>query len=201
MLSAREVIMIESEVIKLYKYTIRYKPGERDEYTVILVSDNMKDLINLIADREMVDEMKDASKWFEITEFILAANEKWYHLFDINEQDLAVKFGYDVQEQYWSVRFKDDCPESVKDVDEIMWKFEDSIKKLQGDHWAKTFACGGILGNALYESKYVQDAIRKIKIENAMHNALELDAGIGAIEEIVKGEETPLEKLSGVDEK
>ncbi len=183
--------MIESEVIKLYKYTIRYKPGERDEYTVILVSDNMKDLINLIADREMVDPMCGAARWFEIADFLWVAREdgKWYHLFDINEQDLAVKFGYDVQEQYWSVRFKDDCPESVKDVDEIMEKFGDEVRNLHpDDEWAKRFASGGILGNALYESKYVQDAIRKIKIENAMHNALELDAGIGAIEEIVKGE-------------
>ena len=181
--------MIESEIIQLYKYTIRYRPGETDEYTVILVSDNMKDLIDLIADREMVDPIKDTSKWFEISDFILATNGKWYHLFDINEQDLAAKFGYDVQEQYWSVRFKDDCPESVKDVDEIMEKFGDEVRNLHpDDEWAKTFAAGGILGNALYESKYVQDAIRKIKIENAMHNALELDAGIGVIEEIVKGE-------------
>ena len=127
--------MIETEIINLYKYTIRYKCGEVDEYTVILVSDNMKDLISLIADREMVDPMKDASKWFEISDFVWVAREdgKWYHLFDI-EQDLAVKFGYDVQEQYWSVCFKNDCPESVKDVDEIMGKFKDKIKELYGQY-------------------------------------------------------------------
>ena len=35
--------MIESEMMKLYKYTIRYNHGETNEYTVILVSDNMED--------------------------------------------------------------------------------------------------------------------------------------------------------------
>lgn len=184
--------MVESEIIQLYKYTIRYRPGETDEYTVILVSDNMKDLINLIADREMVDPMCEAVKWFEIADFLWVAKEdgKWYHLFDINEQDLAVSYGYDVQNQYWSVSFKDDCPESVKDVDEIMEKFEEKIKMLnKDDEWAKRFASGGILGNALYESKYMQDTIRKMKIDRAMHDAQELDAGINIIEEIVKGEE------------
>ena len=181
--------MIETEIINLYKYTIRYKCGEVDEYTVILVSDNMKDLISLIADREMVDPMKDASKWFEISDFVWVAREdgKWYHLFDI-EQDLAVKFGYDVQEQYWSVCFKNDCPESVKDVDEIMGKFEEKIRILnKDDEWAKTFASGGVLGNALYESEYVQDKIKEEKNKKNMHDAQELDAGIGVIEEIVEG--------------
>ena len=182
--------MIETEIINLYKYTIRYKCGEVDEYTVILVSDNMKDLISLIADREMVDPMKDASKWFEISDFVWVAREdgKWYHLFDINEQDLAAKFGYDVQEQYWAVCFKNDCPESVKDVDEIMGKFEDKIRILnKDDEWAKTFASGGVLGNALYESEYVQDKIKEEKNKKNMHDAQELDAGIGVIEEIVEG--------------
>lgn len=182
--------MIETEIINLYKYTIRYKCGEVDEYTVILVSDNMKDLISLIADREMVDPMKDASKWFEISDFVWVAREdgKWYHLFDI-EQDLAVKFGYDVQEQYWSVCFKNDCPESVKDVDEIMGKFKDKIKELYANNeWEKAIVAGGALGDALYESKYVQDAIQKLKIDKDMMAAQELDAGINVIEEIVKGE-------------
>jgi hypothetical protein len=163
----------------------------------------MKDLINLIADREMVDPMCGAAKWFEIADFLIMLKDtSKYYLFDINEQDLAVSYGYDVQNQYWSVSFKDDCPESVKDVDEIMEKFEDEVKVLHpDDEWAKRFASGGILGNALYESKYVQDAIRKKKNERDMHDAQELDTGIGVIEEIVKGEETPLEKLSGVDEK
>jgi hypothetical protein len=107
--------MVEAEIVKLYEYSIRYKSGEKDEYTVILVSDNMKDMIELIADREMVETMKDASKWLEISDFLWASrkDEKWYHLFDINEQDLAVKFGYDVLDQHWTCQFKDDCPESV----------------------------------------------------------------------------------------
>jgi hypothetical protein len=183
--------MVECEIISLYKYSIRYKQGEKDEYTVILVSDNMKDLINLIVDREVVDPMKDANKWFEITDFAWVArkDEKWYHLFDINEQDLAVKFGYDAQEQYWSVCFKDDCPVSVKDIDEIMGKFEDKIKVLHpDDEWSKTFAAGGVLGQSLYEAEYVQDAIRNMKKDRDMHDAEELDAGLGVIDEIVKGE-------------
>lgn len=183
--------MIESEIIQLYKYTIRYRPGETNEYTVILVSDNIRDLISLIAEREMVDPMHEAAKWFEITDFLWVAQEdkKWYHLFDINEQDLAVKYGHDVQEQYWTVLFKGDCPESAKNIDEIMWKFEDKIKKLYAnDEWVKTFAAGGALGDALYESKYVRDAIRKLKVDKDMMAAQELDAGIGTIEEIVKGE-------------
>jgi len=182
---------MESEIVKLYKYTIRYNTGEVDEYTVILVSDNMKDMIELIADREMVDPMKDAAKWFEIADFVWVAreDEKWYHLFDINEQDLAVKFGYDVQEQYWTCRFKNDCPESVKDVDEVMIKFEDNMAKLnKDDEWAKTFVSGGILGNALFESKYMQDTIREMKCKRDLHAAQELDAGLGAIYEIVNGE-------------
>jgi len=184
--------MVECEVIQLYKYTIRYKCGEEDEYTVILVSDNMKDLIELITEREMIDPMGAALKWFEIEDFMWIAREdgKWYHLFDINEQDLAVKFGYDVQEQYWKCLFKGDCPESVKDVDEVMGKFEDEMKTLHpNDEWAKTFAAGGVLGNALFESKYVQNAMREMRVKRDMHDAQELDAGVGVIEEIVKGEE------------
>jgi hypothetical protein len=178
---------METEIVKLYKYTIRYKPGEVDEYTVILVSDNIRDLISLIADREMIDPIGEARKWFEITDFLWVArkDEKWYHLFDINEQDLAVKFGYDVQEQYWTVLFKNDSPESVKDINEIMDKFEDKIKEI---HLDKTFAYGGVLGQALYESKYVQDVIRDKKKEQDLHDAIEFDAGISMIEEIVKGE-------------
>ena len=110
---------------------------------------------------------------------------KWYHLFDINEQDLAVKFGYDVQEQYWKVNFKGDCPESVKDVNELLWKFENEIGVLNNG----IIPCGGILGDALYKSKCVQDAICKKKREIALCEAQELDAGITVIEEIVKGEE------------
>jgi hypothetical protein len=181
--------MMETEIVKLYKYRIRYKPGEMDEYTVILVSDNIRDLISLIADREMVDPVGEARKWFEITDFLWVAREdgKWYHLFDINEQDLAVKWGYDVQEQYWICQFRNDCPESVKDVN--MGGFEEKIKALHSDdEWAKTFASGGVLGQALYESKYVQDAIREKKRERDLHDAVELDAGISVIEEIVKGE-------------
>jgi len=191
MLSAREVIDMETEILKLYKYTIRYKPGEKDEYTVILVSDNIRDLITLIVDREMIDGMGGSSKWFEITDFLFVAKEdgKWYHLFDINEQDLAVKFGYDVQEQYWTVLFKNDAPESVKDVSELLWKFGEEMEKIHDSEWEKTFVAGGILGDALYESKYVQDAIREKKKESALHEAEELDAGINVIEEIMKREE------------
>jgi hypothetical protein len=184
--------MVEAEIVKLYEYSIRYKSGEKDEYTVILVSDNMKDMIELIADREMVETMKDASKWLEISDFLWASrkDEKWYHLFDINEQDLAVKFGYDVLDQHWTCQFKDDCPESVKDFDEVMVKFEDEMKTLHpNDEWEKSFASGGVLGDALYESKHVQDAIHEKKRERDMHDAQELDAGLGVIEEIVKGEE------------
>jgi len=183
--------MVESEIIKLYKYTIRYKCGEKDEYKIILVSDNMWDLIELIADREMIDPMGAASKWFEITDFVLVINEsnKWYHLFDINEQDLAIEFGYDVQEQYWKCQFKNDCPESVKGFDEVMMKFEDAIKTLHpNDEWAKTFASGGILGESLYNSHYTQDTIREMRHKKTMHEAQELDDGINVIDEIVKGE-------------
>ncbi|MFA6258269.1 MAG: hypothetical protein WCX79_01055 [Candidatus Paceibacterota bacterium] len=148
----------------------------------------MKDMIELIADREMVDSMKDASKWFEISGFVLVMNEsnKWYHLFDINEQDLATKFGYDVQEQYWECQFKNDCPESVKDFDDMIVKFEDEMKTLNKDERWVTY--GDVLGEALFESKYVQDAIREKKKECDMHDAQELDAGLGVIGEIVKGE-------------
>ena len=93
-----------------------------------------------------------------------------------------------MQEQYWSVCFKNDCPESVKDVDEIMGKFEEKIRILnKDDEWEKTFAAGGVLGNALYESEYVQDEIKEEKNKKNMHDAQELDAGIGVIEEIVEG--------------
>lgn len=183
---------METEILKLYKYRIRYKAGEMDEYTVILVSDNMKDLINLIADREMIDPINGAAKWFEIADFLLAMkeDEKWYHLFDINEQDLAVKYGYDVQEQYWTVLFKNDCPESVKNNDGLLWEFENKIGDLNNDdEWAKRFASSGVLGESLYESKFVQDAIREKKREKDLHDAEELDAGINVIEEIMKGEE------------
>ena len=183
---------MKTEIVKLYKYTIRYKPGEMDEYTVILVSDNMKDLIDLIADREMVDPINGAQKWFEITDFLLVMKEKekWYHLFDINEQDLAVKWGYDVQEQYWTCLFENDCPKSVKNCVEIMWKFEEKMRTLHSeDEWAKTFASGGVLGDALYGSRIVQNTIREKKRAKDLHDAEELDAGIGVIEEIVKGEE------------
>jgi hypothetical protein len=181
--------MIESEIVELYKYTIRYNSGETNEYSVILVSDNMNDLIKLIADREMVDPMGATSKWFEIADFLWVArkDEKWYNLFDINEQDLAVKFGYDVTDQHWMVLFKNDSPESVKGIDDIMMKFEEEIKTLYSDdEWAKTFAAGGILGDALYESGYVQDAIRGMRHEEDMRDAQELDAGINVIEKIVK---------------
>lgn len=184
--------MMETEIVKLYKYIIRYNQGEKDEYTVILVSDNIKDLIDLISEREMVESMNSAAKWFEIADFLLAVKEdgKWYHLFDINEQDLAVKWGYDVQEQYWTCLFKNDCPESAKNNDEILWNFENKIGDLNNDdEWAKRFAYSGILGEALYGSKFVQDAIREKKREKDLHDAEELDAGISVIEEIVKGEE------------
>jgi hypothetical protein len=183
--------MMETEIVQLYKYTIRYKPGEMDEYTVILVSDNIRDLIDLIADREMIDPINGARKWLEIADFVLVIkeNEKWYHLFDINEQDLAAKFGYDVQEQYWTVLFKNDAPEPVKNNDEILWNFENKIGDLNNDdEWAKRFASSGVLGEALYGSKYVQDVICEKKREKDLHDAEELDAGIGVIEEIVKGE-------------
>ena len=182
--------MIESEIIQLYKYTIRYRPGEMDEYTVILVSDNMKDMIELIADREMVDPMGAAAKWFEIGEFLWVAREdrKWYHLFDINEQDLAVKFGYDVQEQYWSVRFKSDAPESVGGFDEIMVGFEEKMGELNKKD-PIGLGCGGVMGDALYGSKYVQDAIREMKRAKDMHDAQEFDAGVDVIEKMVSGEE------------
>jgi hypothetical protein len=135
--------------------------------------------------------MGAAAKWFEIGEFILVIdeNKKWYHLFDINEQDLAVKFGYDVQEQYWKCQFKNDCPESVKYNDEIMGEFGEKIKELNaGDRWAQSFAAGGILGDALYGSKYVQDAIREMKRAREMHDAQEFDAGADVIEKMVRGE-------------
>ena len=183
---------METEIVKLYKYSIRYKPGEIDEYTVILVSDNIRDLIDLISDREMIDPINGAAKWFSIEDFLLAMKEdgKWYHLFDINEQDLAVKWGHDVQEQYWTCLFKNDCPESVKNVVDLMWEFEEKIKTLNSDdEWEKTFASGGILGDALYESRCVQNTIREKKRARDLHEAEELDAGIGVIEEIAKGEE------------
>lgn len=184
------LIDMETEVVKLYKYSIKYNNGEKDEYTVILVSDNMKDLIDLIVDREMIETMNKASKWFEIAEFLFVAKKdgKWYHLFDINEQDLAVKFGYDAQEQYWSVLFNNDAPESVKDVSEIMWGFESEMEKIHTSEWEKTFAAGGILGDALYESRCVQNAIREKKKEVTLHEAEELDAGINVIEEIIKND-------------
>ena len=183
--------MVECEIVKLYKYTVTYNHGEKDEYDVILVSDNMKNLVELIVDREMIDSMKDANKWFEISDFMWVSrkDEKWYHLFDIDEQDLAVKFGYDVQEQYWKCLFKNDCPESVKDINEIMDKFENFINKLHpNDEWAKTFAAGDVLGKSLYESEYVQTALREENHKMNMHKLEELDAGIVAIESIMKGE-------------
>jgi hypothetical protein len=71
-----------------------------------------------------------------------------------------------------------------------MVKFEDEMKTLHpNDEWEKSFASGGVLGDALYESKHVQDAIHEKKRERDMHDAQELDAGLGVIEEIVKGEE------------
>lgn len=180
--------MMETEIVKLYKYSIRYKPGETDEYTVILVSDNMKDLIDLIADREMIDPINGAAKWFEIEDFLLLVVKEGgkYHLFDINEQDLAVKFGYDVQEQYWTCQFRNDCPKSVKDVDEIMGKFREDMEKLNVNGMG---SWGGVLGDALYGSRIVQNTIREKKRERDLHEAEELDAGISVIEEIVKGEE------------
>lgn len=183
--------MVECEIVNLYKYTITYNSGEKNEYTVILVSDNMKDLISLIIDREMIDPIGRAGKWFEITDFLWVAreDEKWYHLFDIDEQDLAVKFGYDAQEQYWKCQFKNDCPESVKDANEIMNKFENSIHELHpNDEWIKTFASGDVLGDALYESEYVQTALREEHNKRNMHKLEELDAGIVAIDGIMKGE-------------
>jgi hypothetical protein len=182
--------MIESEIVRLYKYTITYNHGEKNEYDIILVSDNMKDLVDLIVDRDMIDPIGSNSKWFEIADFLWVAREdgKWYHLFDINEQDLAVKLGYDVQEQYWSVSFKNDAPESVKDVSELMWKFESEMEKIHTSEWEKSFASGGVLGNALYESKYVQEAIRKMRDNRMMHEAEEFDAAVNVIEKIIKGE-------------
>lgn len=181
--------MMETEIVKLYKYNIAYNHGELNEYDIILVSDNMKDLIDLIADREMVDPMNEARKRFSIEDFLLVIGGRGkYHLFDINEQDLAVNYGYDVQEQYWTCQFKNDCPESVKNVD--LWEFEEKIKVLNpNDEWAATFASGDILGNALYESGCVQDTIREKKRKKDLHEAEELDAGISVIERIVKGEE------------
>jgi len=77
----------------------------------------------------------------------------------------------------------------VKDVSELLWKFGEEMEKIHDSEWEKTFVAGGILGDALYESRCVQNAIREKKTEITLHEAQELDAGIDVIEEIMKGEE------------
>lgn len=178
---------MESKVIPLYKYEIDYKHGEVNEYDVIIVSDDIKCLIDAIVARELVDPMKDAAKYMSITDFLIVEDNKNMLLFDINEQNLLVSYGYDVQEQYWSNAFKGERPESVAVDNTILEEFSKEIMRLHNDDHFSSWIESGVLGDAIYESEYVQSGIRKAKDAQKMHECEEMDAGIRVVDYLVRG--------------
>jgi hypothetical protein len=181
--------MIECETVSLYKYEIRYNPNEKNEYEFIIVSDNMKTLVEEIVDRELLESMKDARKYLSIKEFLwMPTKDNWYCLFDIYEQNLAISYGYDVQEQYWKTAFAADAPQSVEidDLNDVMLEFTTKMKKLHPKENYYDIISGDILAIALYESTYVQDGIRKAKNEKLMHESQELDDGMKVIDALMK---------------
>ena len=176
---------MESKVIPLYKYEIDYNYGETNEYDVIIVSDDIKCLIDAIVARELVDPMKDAAKYMSITDFLIVENRGGMLLFDINEQNLLVSYGYNVQEQYWFNAFKGERPEPVAVDNMVLVGFSKEIMRLHNDDsvWMED----GVLGDAIYESEYVQSGIRKANDTQKIHECEEMDAGIKVIDFLVGG--------------
>jgi hypothetical protein len=87
---------ITCNVIALYKYSVTVRQGKKNQYDHTIVGNTIDRLVEGIVDFELLgfspEEMKDLSKWFEITDFLVMPCEhsrKGYHLFDIDEFDIA----------------------------------------------------------------------------------------------------------------
>jgi hypothetical protein len=184
------------KVIPLYKFEVKYEyeDSNKDEYEYIIISDNIKSLIQEIISRELILSMKDCRKYLSIRDFLLMPCElarNGYHLFDIDEQDLAVSYGYDTQEQYYKTVFKEKVPKpvDVKSIDNVLKAFEASVKELHKDddqvqHMIET-TCDAIAANALYESDMVKKGIEDSKSKQTDHNEKEFLIGIVAIKALI----------------
>jgi hypothetical protein len=92
-----------------------------------------------------------------------------------------------VQEQYWSNAFKGERPEPVAVDNTILEEFGKEIMRLHNDDYYSSWKEDGILGDAIYESEYVQSGIKKAKDTQKMHECEEIDAGIKVIDFLVRG--------------
>jgi hypothetical protein len=170
---------ITCTLIPLYRFWVRYETDDgKTDYEWVGVSDTISGLVKLIAERELVYSMKDCPKYLDIDDFLLMPCEEskitGYHLFDINEHDIA-QFSPMFDESCYEISLSNP-PIPVIIPSGTYNELYDTMKTIHGDDFWQG-ECSGILADSLYKSEMVWVAVANKRVENELHEQKEIKAG------------------------
>jgi hypothetical protein len=181
---------IQCKLLSLYKFTIYYNDDDAEHsYTYIIVADTIPGLIDAIADREVEYSMSNSRKYLTVSDFLLMPYEqshKGYYLFDVDNHDIVMSYGFDIDNQHYMCRFKDNEPKPVIGFEKIFDYFDEKSDRLKRNSISLYY--DEILGNALYYSIYVAIAITGKQLTQMDVDKIEKDIGNEALQILLAGE-------------
>lgn len=147
------------KLLPLFKFTIYYNEDDAEHsYTYIIIADTISGLIDAIADREVEYSMHDSRKYLTVSDFLRMPCEhthNGYYLFDVDNHDIAMSRGLDIDNEHYVCRFEGNEPKPVTGFERILMYFDKRSEQLKNT----SQYYDEILANALYDSCYVDKAI------------------------------------------
>jgi len=181
---------IQCKQIPLYKFTIYYNEDDLEHnYNYMIIADTFSGLVNAIADREIEYSMSGCRKYLTVINFLLMPYEqahKGYYLFDIDNHDVAMKYGLDIDNQHYICKFEGNEPKPVIGFDKIFDYFDERSVQLKNNMISLYY--DEILANALYDSIFVKRVITGKQLAQMEQDKIERDSGNEALGILLKGE-------------
>ncbi len=156
--------MIDFELIGLYKFEVYYdeKVAQGNEpYTLMILSDSLKQLAYGIAQQERDQSMAGMRMYFEIGKYVVVKDSGDIRMFYYDENDISPEHGADFTHTHYVLYLTDPKnPMNVSDDPDTYTKFVDAVSALyKPDDFVQLFI-DAILGEALYNSPAVQGEIK-----------------------------------------
>jgi hypothetical protein len=181
---------IQCKQIPLYKFTIYYNEDDAEHsYDYMIIADTFSGLVDAIADREIEYSMSDCRRYLTVGDFLLMPCEqahRGYYLFDVDNHDIAVRHGLDIDSQHYICKFEGDEPKPVVGFDKIFDYFDEKSDQLKTSTMSLYY--DEILASALYYSIYVKKAVAGKQLVQMEWSKVERNSGNEALQILLKGE-------------
>jgi len=152
---------IQCKLLSLYKFKVYYNEDDAEHsYEYMIIADTLSTLIDAITDREIEYSMHGSRKYLTVSEFLLMPCEqahKGYHLFDVDDHDIMVSYGLDIENQHYMCRFKGDEPKPVMGFEKILEYFDEKSDQLKNSTISRYY--DEILANSIYHSSEVKGIV------------------------------------------